>query len=520
MDRADMIFYASCIPQQARNSIPSPGFNPEHFISNDKNEILKLIKHYKGSRFKSFVQYDEALKFVLEENCDIVSNDSSNHISLQNSPSLQKVSGLQTVAEETPPFPSLDARELNVFKRAIVNKQLEAVKQFVYNNPRYLISNYFDSPTIIFQGARYNAVHLAIRNKSPEILNFILDTINSVDFVQKMNPNFSEELLIEKRDHLLDLYLNSPDKINFDTPLHMACKFGDLECITILVGYIPVLDTKKLNKQNLLPYQVVQETSLREKVQELVNSSVFITVSKSVENLDKSINKACQVGKKMLESTLKNTPEKNVQISAFVGPMTPERSRKIYEIFKSPKRCTPEQRRIRLQDQERGLERVFCELSKELDLQYCEYWPFLGSFVDFFNEKDLKKLNDHLRSVHDELFIIESLSKLNIKSNENDESEDEFLDAIEKSDDNDDDDDDIYYTPSTSPKFEYQTIKIDFYINGRQKEKIDDDVYNVVRLALEKQFVNRSSDSLMNVKLQYPFLVHWFTNVGNSEIFL
>ncbi|OTF75912.1 hypothetical protein BLA29_015313, partial [Euroglyphus maynei] len=74
----------------------------------------------------------------------------------------------------------------------------------------------------------------------------------------------------------------------------MACKFGDLDCIAILVGYIPVLDTQKLNKQNLLPYQVVQEDSLRKKVQELIDSSVFITVTKSTDNLDKSINKACQ----------------------------------------------------------------------------------------------------------------------------------------------------------------------------------------------------------------------------------
>ncbi|KAH9423722.1 Ankyrin repeat and LEM [Dermatophagoides pteronyssinus] len=523
----DMIFYAACIPQQARITIPSPGFNPEHFMSNDKNEILKLIKRYKGSRFKSFAQYDEALKFVLEENCDVITNTPSNHIlsSPNNSPSSSQMisSGSKSAGmEEAPPFPSIELRDLNVFKRAITNKQLDSVQQFVYNNPRYLISNYFDSPTIIVQGARYNAVHLAIRNKSPEILNFILDTINSVDFVQKMNPNFAEESLIEKRDHLLDMYLNSPDKVNFDTPLHMACKFGDLECITILVGYIPVLDTQKLNKQNLLPYQVVQESSLRKKVQELINSSVFITVTKSVDNFDKSINKACQVGKKMLESTLKNTPEKNVQISAIVGPMTTEKSKKIYEIFKSPKRCTPEQRKIRLQDPERGLERVVCELSKEFDLEYCEYWPFLGEFVDFSQEKYLKKLDDYLRSVHDELYLIESLSKMEIKSmNENGQllEDNEFHDLNDENslndnnDDDDDDDNDIYYTPPT--------------------KKIDDNVYNAVKLALKKRQSfhddndddndnddeQQSSSSPLfdeNLQSKYPFLIYWFRN-DNSD---
>lgn len=524
------VFYAACLPLKIRQS--KEDFDPKRFVSSDKNEIIKLIKQYQGSRFKSFDLYENALKFVEEKLGDNFESNQSDNLS---SPNSNQSPSSSVPTEESILFPSLDIRDLNVFKQSIVNKQLDTFKRNVFTNPRYLISNYFDSPTIIMQGPRYNAVHLAIRFKAPEILDFILDTINTVSFVQKMNPNLDSESLIDKRDHILDLYLNSPDKVNFDTPLHMACKICNLDCISILADYIPVLDTEKLNKQNLLPHELVQDLQARKKILDIIHSSVFITVQKCPENLNKSINKEYHMGRKILQSKLDHKKEK--RISAIVGPMTTEKSKTVYDVMKSPKKCNEKQRQIRLKDPDRGIERVICELSIEFEVPYCEYWPFLNDYANFSTEEGLKRLNDYFRSKQDELDLSSIIGRLNLDE-EDDLKQTNGREEIhcdknkiekkekETEEEEEEEESELYYTAPTSPRsvanengeIDSDRLRSDqLYINGLERTQIDFDVYEMIQSAQKRGKISITGDEF---RTNHPFVDRWLEAMKLNDCFI
>ena len=58
----------------------------------------------------------------------------------------------------------------------------------------------------------------------------ILSTLNDGKFHRLLNPlkeDQPEEDSSERwSTHIVDLYCNTPEKILFETPLHLACKFG------------------------------------------------------------------------------------------------------------------------------------------------------------------------------------------------------------------------------------------------------------------------------------------------------
>ena len=60
----------------------------------------------------------------------------------------------------------------------------------------------------------------------------------------------SDDKVIQNADvrmnHIIDLYLNTPEKGCFDTPLHIASKFGFTGNVKVLAVYIIV---RKLNAQ-------------------------------------------------------------------------------------------------------------------------------------------------------------------------------------------------------------------------------------------------------------------------------
>jgi len=51
------------------------------------------------------------------------------------------------------------------------------------------------------------------------------------------------------------MYLNTPKKGDFDTPLHQASKYGHLEVVKLLSEFSSC-DTKRKNKEGLTPSEV------------------------------------------------------------------------------------------------------------------------------------------------------------------------------------------------------------------------------------------------------------------------
>lgn len=463
----------------------------EDFVSQDRDRIFKLIKEHKGSRFKSFQSFDDALDFV-QDSCDTKLSSQPN--------------GTRSV--ESLPFPSIDTKSLSRFKRAIESKNLDSVKCFVRSNPLYLISNYFDSPTILMQGPRYNAAHLAVRSKASEILNYILETVNSLDFIKQLYPDLNEESLASKRNHLLDLYLNAPDKINCDTPLHWACKKGCLECISILTSYVPICDTKRPNKNNKLPENVIETSTLRSQIEELLNSHMFITLLSDSDH-EKRIVKQTVIGRKVLDFSLCDKRNSRT-VSAIVGPLTPEKANSVYETLKSPQKCSPEQRKLRLQDPERGLEKATRNLCFKIDVPFEEYLPFLGQFTDLRTKKGLAKLNHHLRKVHDEQMLNEVFSKLTLNQANSVESfsivHDDDPRCEEKEDSNEEEEE--YRTAPSSPISNHIQIE-QYFIEGSRINQIDFDVAAAIKLALDQK-----SFTIDELSGEHPFLSHWYQQVA------
>lgn len=109
------------------------------------------------------------------------------------------------------------------------------VRNIVQLNPRYLVSS-GDTPTILKEGPRYNALHVAAIEGNTDMCRLVLQTIENPSFIEflhgQRNPSTDEVSAI-----LLDLYLNMPDKCRSETPLHFAAKFGSVGVVEVLISY-------------------------------------------------------------------------------------------------------------------------------------------------------------------------------------------------------------------------------------------------------------------------------------------
>ncbi|XP_039313220.1 ankyrin repeat and LEM domain-containing protein 2 isoform X4 [Solenopsis invicta] len=105
---------------------------------------------------------------------------------------------------------------------------------------------------------------------------------------------------------------------------------------------------------------------------------------------------------------LNNDPiSPRVEVRAFAGPMSKTQAVEFRKKWKTPPRVTPKKGQgdshginspnvaLRLQDTEKGLERVGRDLAKECEVPWKEYWPFLKDFVDFRNDDGLTKLEKY-----------------------------------------------------------------------------------------------------------------------------
>ena len=108
-------------------------------------------------------------------------------------------------------YPSLSPEKLNTFRKLIEDGNLEEFRQCIWNNPRYLVSG-GDAPVSLKPPTRYNALHVATRCNRVEFCKEILTIIESMEFWTKLYPDDTQEARIKRRRHVVDLYLNMPDK--------------------------------------------------------------------------------------------------------------------------------------------------------------------------------------------------------------------------------------------------------------------------------------------------------------------
>ncbi|CAG2108017.1 unnamed protein product [Medioppia subpectinata] len=127
---------------------------------------------------------------------------------------------------------------------------------------------------------------------------------------------------------------------------------------------------------------------------EVTQSRINFLLDLYLNTPEKGTSKMAQVG----EPVKGMVGDRNV--SALAGPMSPKQADQLFQSLKSPRRCTPIERRIRLTDSRKGLERVARNLCKDMNIIWAEFWPFLNTRIDLTSDEGLNLLEKHLCHIY------------------------------------------------------------------------------------------------------------------------
>lgn len=531
---SETVFHAVYIPHE-NNELLDNKITSNLHIYVDKTEALKVIKEHKTGRLKTFKSYTDAEEYT-KTGHEQTYNYSNN---------IANVVVTSVTEEKSNNFKAPKFQELTYFKKLIESGDLDAVRDTVWGNPRYLISS-GDTPAILQEGCRYNALHIAVKAGKADMCELILNTVGNTEFIQLFYGEEGNKSYVDRADIMLDLYLNTPDKGLNETPLHFAVKFGLRDVVKILVSYSQCLKTLT-NKYKQTPADIIctrkcQENELLKKeIRMLLEEQFYVPVLRADDNTMQPV-----IGEPFSPTSplsLHNDPMSPcIKIRAFAGPMTKTQAVDFRKKWKTPpRRCmTPvktniiqendilnssnENMTLRLQDTEKGLERIGRNLAEEYQVSWKEYWNFLNDFADLRCTDGLLKLEKYL----EQRFAKQSCYTKEIVVNElNTGTKSEFIDELDmlclklqscsllnKSDENDNDgnmmnlsgvtslvddhksefgientDDIEFFTPPSTPTLVNSDSEDDMYtaeegcalfIEGEVPTKVDYAVYNAV----------------------------------------
>ena len=448
----------------------------------DKSEVMKVLKEIKTGRFKVFKTKDEAEEFS-KLSSDPVPPPSSELLS---SPK----------PSEKCEFKSLKPQEEVKFRKSIESNPSDLVflQSCIEENARYLVTP-SDTPTILQQGQRHNALHVAARHGKLEAARLVLSHVTG-DLMMRMYPEECQEQNKRRREHLVDMYLNMPDKGGGDTPLHLAAKFGHLELVRLLCSYHQT-KLEQSNKFGEVASQVVctraREQVAKEEIQEILEGQLVIPVYRN--------NDAKQLGKPislreasdLLESSLSDVSQCSggtplspmvtrdsspmvsrgtsplvqstrgssplvqstrarvsnhdvssgqlsplvTSLSAVMGPLPSSQAKNIYRKWRTGGSEARDNMTMRLADPVLGVERQGRDIANKEGVSWLEFWPWLGEYLDIASDEGLQTLENYLETKTQQ-------TRDRLEREYQDDIDDEFeasLAADQNHDNNDDNDD-------------------------------------------------------------------------------
>lgn len=242
-------------------------------------------------------------------------------------------------------FPSLKTQDLVIFRKEIERNNLSRVYELINTNPRYLVSS-GDTPSILKEGPRYNALHVAAINKHDKIVKLILQTIEQTKFVELLHGISNDPNTTLMSQFLLESYLNTPDKARNETPLHFAAKFGAADVVKVLISY-PTCKMK-YNIDGMLPKDIVcsrmpegaTKAEAKREIEDALEEKFFVPVLRALDNSTQPI-----IGEPFTTANmpnLKSDPKSpSLEIKAYAGPMSMEQAQTFRKRWKTPPRLTP-----------------------------------------------------------------------------------------------------------------------------------------------------------------------------------
>lgn len=376
-------------------------------VYTDKKDALQAVKGMKGARFKAFSNREDAEKFA-KGICDYYPSP------CKSTPCVSPVKpGVSIVKADSMEVDTINREKANSYKsprtqdltanlRKAVEKGDEAAfSKLVWSNPRYLIGS-GDNPTIVQEGCRYNVMHVAAKENQARISQLLLDILENPEFMRLMYPD-DEEIMLQKRiRYIVDLYLNTPDKAGFETPLHFACKFGCPEVVDVLCSH-PDTDKNVKNKDGQRPCEVIcsrknKTEDIKLKIIDYLEDRCYVPLLRAADNTCQPIIGAPWSPESSESITLTHCHMRSpidpmMTVTAFAGPLSPSKADDFRRTWKTPPRkCVS----ILKSDSERGAEKVGRDLAHEMGHPWAEYWDFLDSFVDLSSVEGLRKLEDFL----------------------------------------------------------------------------------------------------------------------------
>ena len=70
-----------------------------------------------------------------------------------------------------------------------------------------------DTPVILQEGFRYNAMHVAAKFNQREICHLVIETLESDEFWKNfLQEDENSVISFKRKQFLVDLYLNTPDR--------------------------------------------------------------------------------------------------------------------------------------------------------------------------------------------------------------------------------------------------------------------------------------------------------------------
>ncbi|XP_049721875.1 ankyrin repeat and LEM domain-containing protein 2 isoform X2 [Elephas maximus indicus] len=390
-----------------------PAKNERIHVYEDKKEALQAVKMIKGSRFKAFSSREDAEKFA-RGICDYFPSPGRTSLPLSPvkvAPAFSNdglyLSESETVNKEransykNPRTQDLTAK----LRKAVEKGEADTFSDLVWSNPRYLIGS-GDNPTIVQEGCRYNVMHVAAKENQASLCQLTLETLENPEFMRLMYPDDDESMLQKRICYILDLYLNTPDKMGYDTPLHFACKFGNADVVNVLSSH-PLTVKNPRNKYDKTPEDVICERSksksleLKERIREYLQGHYYVPLLRAEDTSSPVIGElwsSDQTAEAPHTGRFGGSPRDPVlTLRAFAGPLSPSKAEEFRRLWKTP----PREKagffhNVRKSDPERGVERVGRELAHELGYPWGEYWDFLGCFVDLSSQEGLQKLEEYL----------------------------------------------------------------------------------------------------------------------------
>ncbi|UJR35490.1 hypothetical protein I4U23_028244 [Adineta vaga] len=400
-------YYAVWIPSDVETT-------ENQFVFNDMKSAFILCKKYSkhNSRVKIFANRDDAENFIQQTR-----NNSTNNIDLNMS--IEQTSKPVTNDVEKLPYSDVPTSELTKLYNLAEKGDENEFERLIWTNPRYLISS-GDSPTIVKISVRYNSMHVAALSGQSGIIRLLIKTIKNVHFIRRLYVNDTEEQTQQRIQFILDMYVNTPDKMQNETPLHLASKFGHYDAVSALLDE-PSCSRDAINKAGSIARDIVcsraKEKSKEKKIRQLFESTYYIPIYSRKITMEKIISKPIdETAFKLFLNTIQqastNLPiecDNEMILIAFAGPTTYDLAMKFYTSVNSSTRGQARRAQSFLSspkspiyivrsDAEKGWERVARSYALETySINWCEYWPFLNTYINLSSTDGLRLLEYYLQ---------------------------------------------------------------------------------------------------------------------------